>query len=67
MDKVQKPSNSECYTPLSEPFRICQQINFMNGITVYFEIHMKPISTMRGQCRDFPILKQVVLSVIAVL
>jgi hypothetical protein len=22
MNKVQKPSNSECYTPLSEPFRI---------------------------------------------
>jgi hypothetical protein len=22
MDKVQKPSNSECYTPSSEPFRI---------------------------------------------
>jgi hypothetical protein len=22
MDKIQKPSNSECYTPLSEPFRI---------------------------------------------
>jgi hypothetical protein len=21
MDKVEKPSNSECYTPLSEPFR----------------------------------------------
>jgi hypothetical protein len=23
MEKVQKPSNSECYTPSSEPFRIC--------------------------------------------
>jgi hypothetical protein len=22
MDKVQKPSNSQCYTPSSEPFRI---------------------------------------------
>jgi hypothetical protein len=22
MDKIQKPSNSECYTPLTEPFRI---------------------------------------------
>jgi hypothetical protein len=22
MEKVQKPSNSECYTPSSEPFRI---------------------------------------------
>jgi hypothetical protein len=22
MDKVQKPSNSECYTPSSEPFRL---------------------------------------------
>jgi hypothetical protein len=22
MDEVQKPSNSECYTPSSEPFRI---------------------------------------------
>jgi hypothetical protein len=26
MDKVQKPSNSECYTPLSESFRIYQSI-----------------------------------------
>jgi hypothetical protein len=28
MDKVGKPSNSECYTSLSEPFRIYQQIAF---------------------------------------
>jgi hypothetical protein len=24
MDKVQKPSNSECYTPSSEPFKFCR-------------------------------------------
>jgi hypothetical protein len=26
MEKVQKPSNSECYTPSSEPFRIYMKI-----------------------------------------
>jgi hypothetical protein len=26
MDKVQEPSNPECYTPLSEPFRIGMNI-----------------------------------------
>jgi hypothetical protein len=26
MDKVQKPSNSECYTPSSEPFRIYRKV-----------------------------------------
>jgi hypothetical protein len=28
MDKVQKPSNFECYTPWSEPFRIYYLYNF---------------------------------------
>jgi hypothetical protein len=30
MDKVQKPSNSECYTPSSEPFGTYQRTKHMN-------------------------------------
>jgi hypothetical protein len=28
MDKVQNPSNSECYTPSPDPFRIYKIFNF---------------------------------------
>jgi hypothetical protein len=34
MDKVQKPSDSECYTPSSEPFII---YSYIIGITLRFE------------------------------
>jgi hypothetical protein len=31
MDKTQKPSNPECYTPLSEPFRIYSLLLFQRN------------------------------------
>jgi hypothetical protein len=35
MDKVQKPSNSECYAPSSEPFRIYRLIVFEKKILTF--------------------------------
>jgi hypothetical protein len=37
MDKVQKPNNSECYTPSSEPFRIYYQL-LRNGSLLYSQL-----------------------------
>jgi hypothetical protein len=37
MEKVQKPSNSECYTPLSESFRI-----YSNLLLFFFSLALQP-------------------------
>jgi hypothetical protein len=47
MDKVKKPSNSECYTLSSEPFRIytylaCPIISF-NPVFLVYALLVKPL------------------------
>jgi hypothetical protein len=39
MNKVQNPSNSECHTPSSEPFRIYMIYDVPNHISNYFIIY----------------------------
>jgi hypothetical protein len=39
MDKSQKPSNSECYTPPSEPFRIYFTKIFLQTLQFVFKSH----------------------------
>jgi hypothetical protein len=47
MDKVQKLSNSECYTPSSEPFRIkCGFEVFTNDVLHGTEFHNKQFKVM---------------------
>jgi hypothetical protein len=47
MEKVQKSSNSKCYTPSSEPFRIYMEITVMfqkekqEEILIYYNVHME--------------------------
>jgi hypothetical protein len=43
MDKVQKPSNAECYTPSSEPIAIYRYITVNTKIELYYSVRMRGI------------------------
>jgi hypothetical protein len=49
MDSVQKPSNSECYTPSSEPFRI-----YLHVYETLFEQSERKISLERISKTNLP-------------
>jgi hypothetical protein len=54
MDKVQKPSNPECYTPSSEPFRIsfgAAAVNVGQSTTLSKAICPQAIFLKALQCR----------------
>jgi hypothetical protein len=38
MDKVRKPSNSVCYTPSSEPYRIYLGLNILLSHIILFNV-----------------------------
>jgi hypothetical protein len=52
MNRVEKPSNSECYTSSSEPFRIYEEERVLEFISIGHIIHgeeeMKTSNTFNG-------------------
>jgi hypothetical protein len=50
MEKVQKPSNSVCYTPSSEPFRITNKclLNILNVINYIHLMSLLHVSATHG-------------------